>query len=299
MFVAPYAPHSPATPAPRHQGAFSGIAAPRPPSFNEADVSDKPQWLRQREVLGAREVAEIDELYRKRLESMLAVADMVSEIVSALRTAGVLENTYIFLTSDNGFHMGEHRLDSGKQAPYEEDIRVPLLVRGPGVPAGRILDHLTGNVDLAPTFAELAGSATPPTVDGRSLLPLLGASPTPAASWRQAFLFEHGAQNAEESSLGRTLSSLLEFPDPGRVVAQRGSEALAIPAFQGLRTSDTVYVEYETGEAELYDLKSDPYELQNLGPTADPVLISRFSSWLDGMRRCAGSNCRTQEAARP
>jgi arylsulfatase A-like enzyme len=165
--LATYAPHSPATPAPRHAGLFAGVKAPRTPSFNEPDVSDKPLWVQSMPVLSVTEIASIDDLHRKRLRSLQAVDDMVATIVQKLEELGQLGNTYIFFTSDNGFHLGQHRLPQGKLTPYEEDILVPLLVRGPGVPAGRVLDHITGNVDLAPTFAELAGALIPDWVRHR------------------------------------------------------------------------------------------------------------------------------------
>src|SRR5262249_26850461 len=113
-----------------------------------------------------------------------------------------LDNTYLFFTSDNGFHLGQHRLRPGKQTAYEEDVHVPLLVRGPGIPAGRMVDQLTGEVDLAPTWAELAGVSVPDSVDGRSLVPLLRGGAPPAA-WRQAFLLEHGNMATAAPGPGR------------------------------------------------------------------------------------------------
>ncbi|MDP9363610.1 MAG: sulfatase, partial [Chloroflexota bacterium] len=188
LYLAPHAPHTPATPAPRHAEAFAGATAPRAPSFNEADVGDKPGWVRAAPALSADEIAGIDELHRQRSRSLLAVDDMVAALVDALRAGGALDDTYVLLTSDNGFHQGEHRLPGGKGDPYEASIRVPLLVRGPGVAAGGTVGELALNVDLAPTLAELAGATAPGFVDGRSLVPLLAGEPPPA--WRRALLVE-------------------------------------------------------------------------------------------------------------
>src|SRR3712207_5356610 len=133
------------------------------------------------------ESSEIDDYYRQRLESMLAVDEMVGSLVDELEAAGELENTYIVFTSDNGWFQGEHRIQSTKNRPYEEAARVPLFVRGPGVAAGTKTEKLALNTDFAPTFAALAGT-TFPDADGRSLVPLLrGEEATP---WRSAVLLE-------------------------------------------------------------------------------------------------------------
>src|ERR687894_3105308 len=125
---------------------------------------------------------------------MLAVDDMIGDLVGALHDSGELDNTYIVFTSDNGFHLGNHRLGAGKWTPYEEDTRVPLIVRGPGVPEGRTLQHLVLNNDLAPTVADLAGAKTPSFVDGRSLRPLLTDAPPPPRDWRKRFIIEAVAE---------------------------------------------------------------------------------------------------------
>src|SRR5829696_5891255 len=164
LYLAPFAPHQPSIPAPRHAQAFAEAWAPRSAAFNEADVSDKPSWVRARPVLSDEQVAEIDAQYRDRLRTLLAVDEMVATLVETLEATGELENTYLFFTSDNGFLLGEHRLPIGKETPYQEAVRVPLLVRGPGVPAGTAVDSLALNVDLAPTLAELASVPVPPFV---------------------------------------------------------------------------------------------------------------------------------------
>ena len=135
-YVAPKAPHSPSTPAPRDRHAYDGLKAPRLPSFNERNVSDKPPWIRKLPRLSDAKKAKIDNHAEKRAESLQAVDDLVAGVVGKLRDKGVLSDTYIFFTSDNGFHHAEHRIPAKKARPYEEDVRVPLLVRGPGIAAG-------------------------------------------------------------------------------------------------------------------------------------------------------------------
>jgi len=286
IHLALYVPHSPATPAPRHAQLFPDAQLPRPPSFNEPDVSDKPSFIRNRPLLTERQIAQMQDLYRKRLQSLQAVDEMLASLIATLQATGQLEHTYIFFTSDNGFHMGEHRLNSGKQTAYEEDIRVLLIVRGPGVPAGRVLEHLTGNIDLAPTFAELGRAAIPDFVDGRSLVPLLRNAPPPLDSWRQGFLIEHWTQQRQESF---KTEGVWEPLDP---MEREQTQQLAVPQFSAIRTRDSLYVEYVTGERELYDLNTDPYQLENLHAKADPALIEILSKQLARLAACAGASCR-------
>src|SRR5215213_2856297 len=169
LYFAPRAPHEPAQFAPRHATAFADVTAPRPPSFNEADVSDKPVWMQEIPVLTEKQIAEIDAYYVARLRTLLAVDEMVAALVESLRRAGTLDSTYILLTSDNGLHLGEHRIVQDKGSPYEESIRVPLVIRGPGVPAGQTISALVSQIDMAPTIAAWADAAVPDFVDGRSL----------------------------------------------------------------------------------------------------------------------------------
>jgi arylsulfatase A-like enzyme len=271
LYLTPYAPHHPATPAPRHDRLFPSAQVPRTPSFNEADVSDKPA---PRSELASSEIEDLDALYRARLRSMQAVDEMIGGLLRALEESGRMGDTYIFFTSDNGFHMGQHRLRPQKATPYEEDVRVPLIVRGPGIPGGETLSgYLSGNVDLAPTLAELAGVETPHFVDGRSLVPLLrGERPAPG-TWRQAFLLE-------------------QYSDEGLVAPSPRS---AQPVFVGIRTLRYKYVEYWTGVREIYDLASDPYELSNFGGKAPPDLVAPLSSLLRSLSTCVGAACRAAE----
>ena len=271
LFFSPSAPHNAvgsnlATPAPRHVDAFAGTQAPRTPSFNEEDVSDKPQLIRNRPLLDEAAMEQIDLEYQSRLESLQALDEAVERIVTALADLGELDNTYVVFTSDNGFHQGQHRLPRGKDQIYEEDIRVPLLLRGPGVPQGVTREELALNIDFAPTFAELAGATPGHEVDGRSLVPLLGEQPP--ATWRTDFLVE-----------------LYRTPAMG------GEEIRA------LRTQTEVYVEYlNLGEREHYDLVADPYQLESLHATTPPEHLEKLSARLAELAVCADDSCR---AARP
>lgn len=156
-FVSVFAPHPPSAPAPRHEGLYQDLELPRPPSFDEADISDKSQSFNELDPLSEKEIRKMHDLYRKRAESLLAVDEMVAAVVKQLEDLGQLENTNIIFSADNGYHLGQHRLVQGKNTGFEEDVNVPFLIREPGIQANTIIDKLAGNVDLAPTFADMAG----------------------------------------------------------------------------------------------------------------------------------------------
>lgn len=304
VYFATYAPHGPATPAPRHSSLFPDALAPRTPSYNEADVSDKPAYIRNLPSLSAKAMTAIDADYRKRLQSLQAVDEAIKKIIDTLVATGQLENTFTFFASDNGFHLGNHRQKEGKLAPYEEEIRVPLIVRGPGVPEGRVLEHVVGNIDLAPTFAGLGMAGIPDFVDGRSLEPLLRSSAPAPDEWRQAYLIQGGQVMITASLLTSGLDGspaidvtdplLLEPPDPDEISDSIAQKTGGVTPFVGIHTRQYVYVEYSSGERELYDLRADPYELQNLASTrAD--LVQQLSAHLAALSRCSGVTCRVAD----
>jgi N-acetylglucosamine-6-sulfatase len=288
-YVAPYAPHAPATPGPGDKQTFNGLRAPRPLSFNEKDVSDKPPWIQSLRRFSSDDIANIDQRHENRVESLQAVDDLVAAVVRTLGEQGVLSNTYIVFTSDNGFHHGEHRIRYGKARPYEESVRVPLVIRGPDaaspeppvVQPGSSTDKLVLNTDYFPTFMDLAGTQPPPYVDGRSLLPILtGPAPT---SWRTAILIE-----------GRKNSA-----DP-EIVLDRN--------YNGIRTSISKYIEYESISGsgnirELYDLTPsvDPYELTNTYSSANPDVppLSDLRAQLNALKGCQPVDLATPEEETP
>ncbi len=305
VYLAPYAPHAPYTPAPRHANLFPGMKAPRTPNFNETDVSDKPVYIHDRPLLNQKQMDTLDQDYRKRLQTLQAVDEGIENIVNTLKTSGQFDNTYLFFTSDNGYHLGNHRQLAGKVAPYQEELRVTMMVRGPGVPAGKTVDHLTGNVDLAPTWMELAGGKAADFVDGRSLVPLMRANPPGLAQWRQVFGIENGPEKLEDAQASEPPSTtdpqLLEPSDQDETDAAaqptEKKKKLAVPPLRGVRLQNLSYVEYATGERELYDLKADPYELQNLVPKADPKLLAQLSARVKELAACKAAACRTSEDA--
>ena len=246
--------------APRHAGRFAGEPLPYDASYNEADVSDKPSIISRRPTFTPETETDIRRAYQRRLGSLLAIDDAVERIVTTLERTGELENTLIIFTSDNGFFHGEHRMPFGKLLAYEPSIQVPLIMRGPGVPRGQRRKQLVENVDVAPTILKAAkarGDLELP-MDGRPLFPLLRDR---GLEW------------------GRDL-----------LIAARGGPT----RYWGLRTYRYLYVQYATGELELYDLERDPYQLQNVVFHPRYARIARvLSGRLARLRFCEGRSCST------
>lgn len=229
LYYAPPAPHSPYTPEPKYRGRYSDSPVELPPNFNEADISDKPSWvhdLRARDDDGY--AAMLTERWRRQQEMLLSVDEAMRRFDRKLVRRGIYEDTIVVFMSDNGLSPGSHRF-GGKVCPYEECLHAPLLIRYPeSIP--QTVDALVSNVDIAPTLTDIAGVDLPTPIDGRSLRPLM---------------------EKERSDLGRDI-----------LLRQATS---ANRTLWGIRTERYKYIEYsETGEAELYDLRHDPHELENV-----------------------------------
>jgi arylsulfatase A-like enzyme len=251
-------------PAPRHVNVFASLPTPLPGAWNEVDMSDKPLAMQRRPPIGAARAAAIQENYRQRLESLLAVDDAVETIVSAVGATGELRNTLILFTSDNGFFHGEHRIPTGKLLAYEPSIRLPLYLRGPGVPRGERRRQLVTNADLAPTILDAAEARPGRVQDGRSLFGLID---DPTVQWGRELLLEGGNN--------------------------RGL------IYTGLRNYRWKYIEHGTGEVELYDLERDPDELvsRHAEPAYAPIRFA-MAQRLARMRVCAGAGCRAKPVVR-
>ena len=258
-----HAPHSEGPdfpkPAPRHFGAFAAIERWRPPSWDEEDVSDKPPWFadlpRAGDIFGGflNYAGLADGTRRYQLETLLALDEAVGAIVDALEATGQTEDTVIVYTSDNGYLWGEHRVFAAKTYPFEESIRIPLVVKFPRiVDQPRVDSHLVLNIDLPPTLAQLGGAVPTTPVDGASFAPLLRGD----ARWRSDFAIEWW-----------------NFGDPG------------IPTYAGVRGERFKYVRYENTPAfELYDLDADPSELESrAGDASAGSIVAELSDRLDAI----------------
>jgi arylsulfatase A-like enzyme len=267
--LATFAPHTPYVPAPRDAHLFPGLMAPRPPSF-DALPTDPPSWLAGHPPLTDHQIRKIDRVFRRRAQDVQAVDDMINRVRTALQADGLADDTYIVFSSDNGLHTGEYRLTPGKLTAFDTDIHVPLVVTGPDVPVNTTSDAMTENVDLAETFARMAGT-TLDTGDGHSLLGLIrGDLPD---DWRNAILVEHHGPKPDRD-------------DPDEQDRSSGNP----PSYEAIRTPDFLYVEYQDGEREFYDLRTDVYELDNLAASLSPAELDTLHAELTRFENCHGAD---------
>jgi N-acetylglucosamine-6-sulfatase len=256
-------------PAPRYASKSSRYKLPKPPSFNEADFGDKPSNMQKAaKVMTAAQIEQLQLDYEGRIGSLLAVDDHVKKLIRTLKRTHQLKNTLIVFLSDNGWLQGQHRVTGDKFLPYEESIRIPLIVRGPGVPAGKTIKGQVANIDFAPTLVDAANASAGRKMDGVSLLP--------------------------------TIRNPRKRPD--RVLEIEALEPLFegdIPVnawdrpYKGVRTDRYTYVVYEeTGEQELYDRRKDPYQLTNIaGNPAYAQIKAKLARQLAKLDRCKGRSC--------
>ncbi|KAJ3043617.1 hypothetical protein HDV00_004718 [Rhizophlyctis rosea] len=293
LYLAPSAPHTtvafgedetdvhmtPAEPAKRHKDLFPNAIVPRTPNYNTANVTGKPRYISSLPLLNETVIDTLDHWYRQRLRALQSVDELLDTVVHKLEEAGVLDNTYIFYSTDNGYHIGTHRLNAGKTTPYEEDVNVPFVVRGPGVAKGVVKKDVTTHTDIAPTFLKLA-HAHPKKVD-------LDGTPIPI--------------HKDESKHGYE-SFGIEFWRP------LGPEYYDVPyeeenTYRAVRVVGEEYsYQYTvwcTGHHELYNHKDDPYQLHNLYPhthlsKTHPTtkLIQRLDALLSVLHDCTGETCR-------
>ena len=267
--VATFAPHAPYTPAPADRDTFAGLAAPRTAAYDTLPTGG-PSWLTGRAALTDKQKSTIDKDFRKRVQAVQSVDRLLARVEDTLRQRGIAGNTVVVFSSDNGYHMGEYRLMPGKMTAYDTDVRVPLVVAGPGITAGTTSAAVVQNIDLRPTFDSLAGIAVPAAVDGQGLLPLLHGQAPPG--WRAAALVEHHGPDGDPAD-----------PDhPGKGAANP-------PSYEALRTATQTYVEYSTGEREFYDRATDPDELHDGAASLPAATLARLHTMLGALHTCHGA----------
>jgi arylsulfatase A-like enzyme len=224
--------------------------------------------------LSEKRLRKIDKVWSERARSAETFADTVETILNTLRATGRDKNTLVVISSDNGYHMGEYRLPKGKRLPYDSDTVVPLIMIGPGITPGSEVDDMTSSIDFAPTFTELLGAQAPSWVDGRSLTNFITTGNAPE-NWRTGALSE---------SLG---ISTPRDPDWQRFNP---------PRYDALRTKEWLYVQYADGSRTLYNRLSDPYSLNNVIDTTDPLIVSQLKAQTDQLRVCAGPSCKVADS---
>ncbi|KAJ3562792.1 hypothetical protein NPX13_g8434 [Xylaria arbuscula] len=296
LTIAPATPHVPAVPLKRHSQMFLDKKAPRPANFNPVDKvqANAVSWVADAPRMDSNAVEDTDDLFRRRIQGLQGVDEIIEDVVALLGDLDILDNTYIIYSSDNGYHLGNHRLPRGKTLPFVEDTNLPFIVRGPGVPANKISQLPSAHLDLAPTFLDIAGVAQkdwPPFLDGRSLLKnwknphaaqpaQCGASATvDAPEIINVEFWGHSGDEAPIKDDRNTYKSL-------RVVSATSSDGAAV---------SYLYTRWCTNQTELYDTVADPYEIHNLALNPDAAttrLLSRLNALLLATKSCAEATCR-------
>jgi N-acetylglucosamine-6-sulfatase len=277
--LATFTPHHPYTPAPRDAHLFPGLIAPHPSNFDVLPTHP-PDWLKGHEPLTPDKLRRIDRTFRLRVQDVQSIDRMIGRIEDAVARDGLSRNTYFVFSSDNGYHTGEYRLMPGKLTAFDTDIRVPLVIAGPGIPHGANTDGVAENTDLGKTFAALGHTRFPS--DGHSLLPLLHGGPTPTG-WRDAALIEHHGPTFDPD-------------DPDRQNFDSGNPT----TYEAVRTRDFLYVEYANGQREFYDLRNDPFELQNDVGNLTRQGLEQLHDELTRLRDChTGPSCWAAEHLPP
>jgi N-acetylglucosamine-6-sulfatase len=282
-------------PATRHYNLFAGAPYPhsRSEGFNEGNVNDKPRFIREAPYLSFQEIRTYRVYYQKALESLRSIDEGVKLIHDTLGTLGRLRNTYIVFTSDNGFFFGEHRLTGGKFIAYEPATHLPLLMRGPGIAPGTATGELVSQVDLAPTILELAGATPDKSIDGRSLVPFMR---DPALRTRRPLLFESFVETNDVEANGQPGGPVEPGPAARPSTAKRDGASASIVAppkdYVGIRLGPYKYIEWPSGEKELYDINKDPNELNNLIRVPNLFPIRAFlRAQLTELVDCVGRAC--------
>jgi N-acetylglucosamine-6-sulfatase len=257
-------------PAPRYSKKSERFKLPRPKSFNEDDISDKPSNIRNAApLLTDKQIAQLQLDYEGRIGSLLAVDDHVKRLMEILKATHQEKNTLVVFVSDNGWLQGEHRIPGDKFLPYEESLRVPFILRGPGVPAGRTVRGQVSNIDFAATLLDVAKARPGRTMDGVSLMPAV--------------------RNPK-----RHPNRIVEIEAPRPLFEQNVPINAWDRPYKGVRTERYTYVVYtETGEEELYDRRKDPSQLRSVA--ADPAyaqIKARLAAKLVKLDRCSGRSCR-------
>uniref|UniRef100_W8B4N7 N-acetylglucosamine-6-sulfatase n=1 Tax=Ceratitis capitata TaxID=7213 RepID=W8B4N7_CERCA len=298
--IAPPAPHAPYTPAKRHRGAFANVKAVRTPNFNRVPLAQEKHWL----VAAARPLPSdtiklVDFYYQQRWEALLAVDEMVAAIVNALTDQRVLDNTYIIYTSDNGYHMGQNAQPWDKRQPYETDILVPLLIRGPTIPAGAIAPQPTLLLDLMPTILGWTGLHAHTELDGIPRLVSLKSvdEDRQVKEYRRSLLIQYwGEGNSDTYNANCPWSRhdyLSECTPEADCYCQDAWNNTYACVRQFRSMTNRLFCEFMDREnfVEAYDINEDPYQINNIGYDLLPIEHAFYSLALANLTRCAGSSC--------
>src|SRR3954453_20300743 len=301
-------PHGPFDPAPRDLHRLSGTPLPKLPAFNEKNITDKPKWFRKqaRKRISKKQAFLIGNERRRQEEQLISVDQSVGKLVQTLKDEGILDDTYIVFSSDNGFFRGEHRIATGKYLPYDPASRVPLIIRGPGIPAGGVSNELVWNGDIPQTILQIASGSQDDSLDGRSFLPF---AQQPALRSTRPVLLEGdtgpggtGAESAQSASARAREAQVHVEGRRGVKNLEQETDAIksatntdSAPAYRSIRTDCYEYTVYSNGQTELYDMKRDPAQLNSLATDPRYRYIRRWLyAQLVPLSACAGPACRAE-----
>eukprot|EP00049_Salpingoeca_infusionum_P018581 m.357882 g.357882 ORF g.357882 m.357882 type:complete len:551 (+) comp17968_c0_seq1:79-1731(+) len=311
--------HDPTEPAPEYADQLAGVSAPHLPNYGTA-FADKHWFVAKQPDLAytnpytSLAMAYNDLQFRRRALTLKTVDDIVGNLTEFLESTGRLDNTYLFYASDHGYHLGNFGVLKDKRLPYETDIRIPTIVRGPGVKPGSVITSPIQLPDFTPTFLDIAGLKIPDTMDGISMLPALNGQTAPL---RTDILLEYHGEGQE----GAPVIGNCSYQDMN--CAYVGQEMRRFPpywnnselvcscqdaknnTYECVRTVDEaagnnyLYCEFSTGFKEFYDLTQDPYQLTNAINTAPADLIEHQAARLEFLRTCSGPTCKTPASPIP
>ncbi|OJJ32243.1 hypothetical protein ASPWEDRAFT_139929 [Aspergillus wentii DTO 134E9] len=268
---------TPPLPKDKYKNAFPDAKVPRNVSFNP-DQPSGASWIRELRQLNSSVIEENDEFYRARLQALQSIDDLIETAIETLKKHNILDNTYIIYTSDNGFHISQHRLTPGKRCPYEEDVNVPLIIRGPGIPKGQTSDLVTSHLDIAPSIVKWAGAKGPGDFDGAAI-PKSGKA-DPNEPWEHVEVEHWGTVSAKQYVALRN-----------RVNTYKAVRVIG----KGYNIFYSVWCE---GDHEVYDMTNDPHQMKNLYNSTSKILntpMSKVQHRLDALtlvlKACKGRTC--------
>ncbi|XP_066996820.2 N-acetylglucosamine-6-sulfatase [Anabrus simplex] len=296
MVLATPAPHAPFTPVPKYLNRFKNVKAMRTPNFNIPGHMEKHWLLRMKpSPLPDSMLPTLDSIYHHRWETLLSVDDLVEAVIKQLNSMELLSNTFVIFTSDHGYHIGQFGLPWDKRQPYESDIRVPLLIRGPHIPSKMLISQPVLNIDLAPTFIAMAGLLPIENMDGKSFLDLLISKPEYTG---RIFLVEYRGEGDDESVASECVLPLdnnLAECVPEACCKCQDSRNNTFVCIRHLAPNDNyIYCRFDDSEdfKELYNLEMDPYQLQNIAYLLDENSTNSYNELLSQMSTCHGKTCR-------
>ncbi|KAK7098810.1 N-acetylglucosamine-6-sulfatase-like [Littorina saxatilis] len=294
MMLATPACHQPFTPADPYVNNFADHQAPRNGSFNVK--AKNKHWLIQQAIVPMPDnsITFIDNAFRNRWRTLLSVDDMMENLYNMLKQKDMLDDTYIFFSSDNGYHLGQFGLPYDKRQLYEFDVRVPLMIRGPGIKAGQITQENAMNIDLGPTFIALSGQQVPSYMDGQPLIPVWSAEPNRTrGSFRSELLVEHyGEHNPSVAGCPQYNNEGMYNCDPNCVCEDSWNNT-----FSCVRSDRPPHVykycimKDNVNFVEAYELTGDRHEFENIATTGDPTLMASLKDDLMRLESCSGTLC--------